>query len=152
MPVNTLPSIHERPIRAIKRIRRRQTYPRDGSAATLHVIVRLAERVGADHLKAIIRSNPSRQHQHIACLQSEERTLFAAEPECYSALRDAEYLMRVGMEVCVVVNRVGPEAFPSSTPEAVSKYLALLAVCGSRIARYSKTGSVLFGTSAALPK
>lgn len=46
----------KRPVAAIKRIGRRQAYLGHGLASALHVKVRLAAGVGADHLETIIPS------------------------------------------------------------------------------------------------
>jgi hypothetical protein len=65
------PRLYQGAIGSIKGIGRGQGYPRNGSASTFHVTVRVATLAGADHLEAIIPSqapmaHPGRNHQHIA--------------------------------------------------------------------------------------
>ncbi len=94
----------------------------NGPASTFHVIVRLAARIGADHLETIVTAHApmacaGRKDQHIAGLQPNKPTIVATQPQRYPALGDAERLMGIGIKIRVVVNRVGPYARPAGTLE-----------------------------------
>jgi hypothetical protein len=71
-------------------------------------------------------ADPGREHQRIARPQSEECAVCAAQSQRDSAFGDPKRLMRVGMEVCVIVDRVGPNARPLGAIEALTKYLGFL--------------------------
>jgi hypothetical protein len=119
--------------------------------------VRLAGRIGAYDLQPFVAShapvpNTGGQYEHVAGLEPEQAPALASQFYGHLSFRDAEYFMRIRMEVRVVINGIGPETGPAALLERFPEPLALPPVFGARIPRNSRAGSVLLGTSFAFSK
>jgi hypothetical protein len=59
--------------------------------------------------------------EHIAGFQPRQATVFSSQPEGHVAFSYSKHFVRVGMEVCVIVNRIRPGADPSTLLECAAK-------------------------------
>jgi len=124
-----MPDLCQRTIFTFERVGPWQWRFRYCAASPLHIEMRLAARIGAYHFQPIVTSHPSMtdaggKDEHIAGLKSYQAAFFSPQPQRHGAFRYSQYLVRVGMEVCVIENRVRPNTDPSALLESTPKRLS----------------------------